>query len=182
MTYEKRIDFIQNANENGEIILPIAHYVLINSNYYKNARPKIIIYGLGSCVALILYDDKNDVYAMSHILLADSKKSNINSYTKYPHKYVVDAVKDLLGEILKHGAEKRCIRAMIIGGAKIFQNQFNDIGEKNINKLKKELEMLDIKIEKEDIGGACGRTVIYDTNNNSVLIKNSRESEFKRLI
>ena len=182
MDSEKRYDCICDADENYELILPIAHYALINSNYNGKSRPKLVIHGLGSCVALILYDNKNKVYAMSHILLADFKNSDINTIKKYPHKYVFSSVKNLLEEILNHGAEKSNIRAIIVGGAKIFQNQFNDIGKKNVKILKEELEKFNIKIEKEDTGGTQGRTLIYDTNNNSILIHYALESEFRRLI
>ena len=52
-----RNDCICKGDRKGEILLHIAHYVLINSDSKLNLNPpKIIINGLGSCIALILYD------------------------------------------------------------------------------------------------------------------------------
>ena len=70
MCEEENIDRVEKIGRRGEIVLPIGHYALVNSKYKSsNAHIKISIYGLGSCIALILYDKKSQVSGMSHILL-----------------------------------------------------------------------------------------------------------------
>ena len=76
-------------------MLPIGHYALINSETgIISHNPKIAIYGLGSCIALIIYDDKNKIYAMSHILLPHGKKVKENYEQKHPQKYASTAVNE----------------------------------------------------------------------------------------
>ncbi len=177
---ERRSDFVEKEPENDEIQLPIAHYTLVNHNYEDpNVRPKISIYGLGSCIGLILYDKKNDVYAMSHILLPESRREEKKGPLKFPHKFADSSIEDLLEELLKHGAEKKNIRAIVIGGAQIFQNHYNNISELNIKNVKQKLRSLNIKILKEDTGGTKGRVLIYDTKYNKVLVKYTGDTKFK---
>ena len=65
--------------------LLIGHSIVINSIHkLHNSYPTISIYGLGSCIALILYDKENPLYGMSHILLPSSERK---SEIKFPHKY-----------------------------------------------------------------------------------------------
>ena len=70
MEIKKRRDRVNKANERGEISIPIGHFAIKDTSKISgNIYPKFIIYGLGSCVALILFDKKAKVHAMSHILL-----------------------------------------------------------------------------------------------------------------
>ncbi|MFX1573914.1 MAG: chemotaxis protein CheD [Promethearchaeota archaeon] len=179
MSEEEQIGRIEKTGRDGVIILPIGHYALVNSKYKSsNVHIKISIYGLGSCIALILYDKNNKVGAMSHILLpkADTKKK-IN----YPHKYADLSVQLLKNELISHGAKIENIRAIIVGGSKIFDLDENIIGTNNIEVVKRELKKSDIKIVNEDLGGSSGRVIIFNTHNYSVLVRSSGESEFKKL-
>ncbi len=183
MVDRKRKDFIENSSENREIQLPIAHYTLINhNNKESNIIQKIAIYGLGSCIALFLYDKENKIYGMSHILLPESKLAKTKGPLKYPHKFVDSSIRDLISELLKHGAEKENFRAVIAGGAWIFQDHFNNIGQNNIKAVKKELKNLNIKIEKEDTGGKFGRVILFDPVDNSVNVKLTGEKTFRKLL
>ena len=70
MDLKKRRDRVNRANKRGEISIPIGHFALEDTSKVTGSiYPKFIIYGLGSCVALILFDKKAKVNAMSHILL-----------------------------------------------------------------------------------------------------------------
>ncbi|MFX0035400.1 MAG: chemotaxis protein CheD [Candidatus Hermodarchaeota archaeon] len=170
---------IDEIDRNGEIFLPIGHYTLINcKNKPNNTNPKISIYGLGSCIALILFDCKNKVSGMSHILLPKAQK---NKKIEYPHKYADLSVKLLVHELVKHGAMKENIKGIIIGGSKIFDLDENFMGIDNIQAIKLELAKLNINILKEHVGGKEGRAVIFDTKNFTVLVKLTSETSFTRL-
>ena len=70
----------------------------------------------------------------------------------------------------------------MVGGSKIFQNHFNDVGAENIKVVKSELERLKIRIIREDIGGKRGRIIIYDTKDNSVYVKPTGEEDYRKLL
>ncbi len=170
---------IEKPNTDGKIILPIGHYAIVNCrNKPNNIYTKISIYGLGSCIALILFDSKNKVSGMSHILLP---KCQLNKKIEYPHKYADLSANLLLQELLNRGAIKKNIKAVIVGGSKIFELDENGIGINNIKAIKNELKKLEIKIIGENTGGSEGRVVIFDTKDFSVYVRLTRESNLQKI-
>ena len=178
-----RTDCIFKADYKGDIFLPIAHYTLINSYSKLNLNPpKIKICGLGSCVALILYDLHNKIFAMSHILLPHLYQIRDNTRVRLPHKFADCSVNDLLENMMIQGAERQNIKAVMVGGSRIFQNYINDVGAENIKVVKSELKRHKIRIIKEDTGGIRGRIIIYDTLDNSVYVKKTGEEVYRKLL
>ncbi len=61
------IDRVKEINRDGCLFVPIGHYALSNSkNILLNQSPSILIYGLGSCIALVLFDELNKVSAINN--------------------------------------------------------------------------------------------------------------------
>jgi len=175
----KPIDRVKEKNRNSNYYLPIGHYALSNSkNILLNHSPTISIYGLGSCIALVLFDKINKVSAMSHILLP---KAHPNKEIHFPHKYANLSVKLLMEELLNHGAVRKNIRALVVGGSKIFDFDNNFMAFDNISAVKEELDSLEIQIIKEDTGGSKGRNVVFDTKDFSFNVKSTGEKDFKRI-
>ncbi len=170
---------VEKIDRKNEIFLPIGHYALFNcKNKPNNIQPKISIYGLGSCIALILFDYSNKVSGMSHILLP---KAHQNKKTDFPHKYADLSAKLLMKGLISLGAIKENIRAIIVGGSKIFDLDENFMGIDNTKAVKDELEKLKIKLLGEDTGGSKGRAVIFDTKDFTVYVKSTNEDKFKKL-
>ncbi|HEC39638.1 hypothetical protein LCGC14_0751210 [marine sediment metagenome] len=172
--------YTQNLTESGDIMLHIGHYTIIDYSKERfRSKPRAIIYGLGSCIALILFDSLKKIGSMSHILLPSSEKAkNIN----FPHKYADLSVKCLAYELISKGAYLKNIKAIIIGGSSIFNNMDIGISGDNIETVKTHLAKLNLKIVREETGGNQGRTVIYEPfNNNLVLIKFTSEKDYRRL-
>ena len=173
------IDRVKKTDKDGNYFVPMGHYALSNSkNIHLTHNPKLSIYGLGSCIALVLFDEISKVSAMSHILLP---KANTNKEIKFPHKYANFSVKLLMEELLKHGALRGNIRAIIVGGSKIFDFNNNIMGFDNTSTVKEELDSLKIQIIKEDTGGSKGRNVIFDTKDCSLFVKSAGERDFKKI-
>ncbi len=168
-----------NGIINNEIHLMIAHHTLVNSS---GVIPKISIYGLGSCVALILYDNENKIFSMSHILLPTNKNPNLEGSSKNPHKFADQSVRALIKEMQNHGAKIEKIKAIVVGGSQIFDNPINNLGTENVNTVKKELEAFKVKIEKEDCGGTKGRNVILDTRDKAIYLKTTLEEDYRKII
>jgi len=165
----KKKDDIEKESFN----LPIGHNVIINS-VNKNNSDQIFIPGIGSCIVPIIYDKNQKIAGLSHILLSTSKKGSI---VTYPHKFADLSIKHLVKELKKHGAEN--LEAVIVGGAQIFRVEDNNIGQKNIKIVKKELKKLKINIIKEEIGGNKGRIFIFDAKNFSISVKISGSDDYK---
>lgn len=170
---------VEKIDRNGEVFLPIGHYFLTNcKNKPPHTQPKVTIYGLGSCIALVLIDSKNKVCGMSHILLPKARQ---NKVIEYPHKYADLSLNFLMQELIKNGAVKENIKAIIVGGSKIFDLDENFMGIDNTKAIKRELAKLSIRIIGEDTGGAEGRGVIFDTKDFTVYVKLTKEQNYRKL-
>lgn len=128
--------------------------------------------GLGSCVGIALYDHKNKVAGLAHIMLPSSSISkNIINEAKFADTAVIRLVE----EMRKLGARKEYIVAKLAGGAQMFSfNQSNDImkiGQRNIMASKEELKRLKIPVIAEDTGGNYGRTIELYSDDGILLIK-----------
>ncbi len=181
MKDKPREDRIIDVNNRGEIILPIGHFAIFNLKSMKNCHPKIVINGLGSCIALIMIDKANKICGMSHILLPSYNELYYNAPLRYPHKYADLAVSDLIEQLENEGAKRVNLKAIIIGGAKIFQNHQNNIGSENIQMIKNELKRFNIDIMSEFTGGNKGRSVIFKTKTISVLLRETHQEKYEKI-
>lgn len=132
----------------------------------------LITVGLGSCIGIAIYDKINKIGGLAHIMLPDSTQfSKINNEMKFANL----AIPMLVDKLVKFGANKRGMKAKIVGGASMFnfsdQKMTMDIGNRNAEAVKKSLKELSIPIIAEDVGGNKGRTLIFDTSNGIVKVK-----------
>jgi chemotaxis protein CheD len=121
--------------------------------------------GLGSCVALVLYDRKAQIAGMAHIMLPKSPVGEAESGK--PGKFADTAFLNLLEVLGKQGAEKRRLRAKVAGGAKMFNlasaSPLMAIGRQNIDAVTEHLKSHGIPLDGMDTGGTRGRSVTFDT-------------------
>ncbi|MBN2402529.1 MAG: chemotaxis protein CheD [Spirochaetes bacterium] len=132
--------------------------------------PDILRTILGSCIGVCLYDNKNKIGGLSHIMLP--KMNDINSNKK---KYADTAIPILLEKMHKKGANADFITAKIIGGATMFnfsqKSSFMNIGQSNAISVKNTLTDLKIRIIAEELGGEFGRTIDFYMDTGAVRIK-----------
>ncbi|WP_449619402.1 chemotaxis protein CheD [Robertmurraya sp. Marseille-Q9965] len=120
--------------------------------------------GLGSCVGVVIYDQAKELAGLAHVMLPDSSlaKNGIMNIAKYADT----AVKELVSRMVDLGARSYSMKAKIAGGAQMFQftnsNDMMRIGPRNVEAVKRELDMLKITIVAEDVGGNSGRTIEFD--------------------
>ena len=140
------------------------------------SKDKILTTIVGSCVACCIYDEKNKVIGMAHIMLPNSSMVN-NDSSNLKAKYADIAIKNLIQELVKYGANTNNLKAKIVGGASVFVNENDEdmfnIGRKNVDKVKELLNQYNIKVVAEDIGGKNGRSVAFDPYTLRIKIKNS---------
>ncbi|SDN28809.1 chemotaxis protein CheD [Alkalicoccus daliensis] len=120
--------------------------------------------GLGSCVGIILYDERMKTAGMAHIMLPDSSMARNGILNRA--KYADTAIADLIEELQKKGASKFRLKAKIAGGAQMFQFASNNeavrIGPRNVSAVKEHLRSEKIPVIYEDTGGSSGRTIEFN--------------------
>ncbi len=125
--------------------------------------------GLGSCVAVILYDAVSRTGGMVHVLLPKAPQNVIEE-----QKYADSGTKRLIHEMHVNGAPKQRLVAKLVGGAQMFANlnvQLANIGKLNLQEARKVLRESSIRIVAEDTEGNKGRSATLDTSNGRVTVK-----------
>lgn len=137
-----------------------------------SAPDSIMTIGLGSCVGIALYDTVKKITALIHIMLPDS---HVFKKITNPYKFADLAIPLILEEMIKRGCAKRNLVAKIAGGASMFkfsEKSINsDIGNRNIEAVKKAITREGITVASEDVGGSKGRSMFVESETGRVLIR-----------
>ncbi|MEA2722331.1 MAG: chemotaxis protein CheD [Gemmatimonadales bacterium] len=118
--------------------------------------------GLGSCVAILLYDAEARIGGMAHILLPSPALSRKESN---PAKFPQTAVPRLLDLMAADGANSQRITARLAGGASMFASLAPpgtiQMGERNLVAARQVLDSHRLPLVGEAVGGDFGRTVRF---------------------
>ncbi len=128
-------------------------------------------FGLGSCLAVALYDPETDIGGLAHVMLPDGDVAE-NSEMK-PGKYANTAIRALLRRMVERGASYTDVEAKVAGGSDMFEfESFGEgVGQRNIQAAKEELEKLGVPLVAEDVGGTHGRTVEFTPGTGVLTVK-----------
>ncbi len=137
--------------------------------------------GLGSCIAVTLYDTSTTIGGLAHVVLPSIKEAHDRSN---PGKFADVAIGVMIDDMKRIGADIRFMSAKIFGGANmfpeiIFSNSPMDVGTRNITAVEKELEKRNIGITASETGGHVGRTVIFNMSDGSIVVKTAHFSSRK---
>ncbi len=139
-----------------------------------SSAPDILVSnGMGSCVGLVLYDNKQKIGGLAHIMLPYCESSKNNEIQK--GKYADHAIPFLFNQLLKKGANRKNMWAKMAGGSQMFafdsENEMVRIGSRNSEKSKELLEQLSIPLIAADVGGNRGRTIQFALETGEFIIK-----------
>jgi chemotaxis protein CheD len=159
----------QPVNTTADIRVNVADYAVA-------AAGTMSTIGLGSCVAIMLYDSSAHVGGMAHVLLPDETMSRDRSNrAKFPRT----AIPLLLEEMRRLGASADRVRAKIVGGASMFGNLLPpagiNIGERNIAAVRAALAGANLPLVAEDTGSDYGRSVFFHLADGRVEVRSLRK-------
>jgi len=166
----------------GEGVVVSAPYIVLSS-------------GLGSCVAVILYDARRKIGALAHIMLPaqlrnpecgmrNEQSAIIGSAIHNPKlvlspvevstfQFADTALAVLLERLRRRGAVRRDIVAKMVGGARMFsyyEDPNTGIGAQNITSVRHILRRERIALIGEDTGGHHGRCVEFHLDSGRVIV------------
>lgn len=128
-------------------------------------------YGLGSCVAVGLYDPATGLGGLGHMLLPDRPD---DCPAGSESKYVDAGIRRIVDELMRAGANRDTLVAKIAGGANMFETSYqtliNSVGARNAKSARHTLAVLGIPVMGEEIGGNRGRTVEFDLASGKMLV------------
>ncbi len=135
----------------------------------------LVTYGLGSCLAITLYDAKRQLGGLAHTLLPELRP---NLAQQRLTKFVDQAIRLMAERLEGEGAVREDLEAKIVGGANMFEPLYPTaemtIGERNAASARQILPQLGIPLTAEEVGGHHGRTVEFDLATGAVLVRSVR--------
>lgn len=116
--------------------------------------------GLGSCVAIVLYDAEARVGGLAHVLLPEASMTRDH---ENPARVPATAVPALIERMAAQGADVRRITARIAGGASMFASLLPrgvpTIGSRNVEASRRAVAAAGLTMVGEDVGQEHGRSV-----------------------
>lgn len=133
--------------------------------------------GLGSCVAITIYDRQTRVGGMAHVLLpSEGLSRDKENRAKFPST----AVPLLIDEMRKLGA-RGPFTAKIAGGASMFGALLPsggiNMGERNVLSCRQALSDAGIPLAAQDVGGDYGRSVYFHLDDGRVLVRSLKSGD-----
>ncbi len=133
----------------------------------------LVSYALGSCVGVCLYDRRGSTAGMVHIILP-TKSSAVQQAN--PYKFADEGIRALIDEMVKAGVPRIRLAAKIAGGAKMFStdNIRWEIGQQNVEAVKRTLAEERIPVTAEDTGKNYGRTIYFYVDESKLEVRTVR--------
>ena len=156
-----------------EVRVKVADYAV------RRGDSVIVTIGLGSCVAIALYDREAQVGGLAHVLLPSKSMSR---ETSNPAKFPETIVPIMLEEMRTAGSRAAArISAKIVGGASMFgQLALNggiNVGERNVAATREVLAAAGIPVLAEDTGLDYGRSVYFHLDDGRVEVRSLRKGD-----
>lgn len=136
---------------------------------YASPKPIVLDTVLGSCIAACLYDPATKMGGMNHFMLPESAESNDPTSTRYG----VNAMELLINELMKLKARRQSLQAKIFGGGHVLRirEKLDGVPQRNIDFIRKFLELEYIPVVQEDLGGYQPRRVLFSPHTGQVFMR-----------
>lgn len=141
------------------------NYFLEPGFIYLATRPTIISGVVGSCAAVCLYDRKKKIGGMNLFELP-----YMDDRRRATARYGNVATLALIRMLLENGSKIKHLEAQIVGGAHNEDVSSRNIGRQNVQMARRVLIQKRIRIVSEDVGGAKGRKIVFNTETNEVAV------------
>jgi chemotaxis protein CheD len=151
-----------------------AREIMVRMGQYAVCRDDGVLaaLGLGSCVAVILYDRQVPVGGLAHVVLPSPSLSRSR---ERPARFAETAVPLLIGALQAEGAEARRLVARLVGGASMFADLLPvnavSMGERNVIAVREALQAAGIPIVGQSVGGHAGRSVWFDVRRGVAVVR-----------
>lgn len=147
-------------------------HVSIARHAIAKAPGRLVCMGVGSCVVIAIHDAAAQVGALAHVLLPDE---SLGSAGGHPARFATTAVPLLVNALKARGADGPYV-AKLAGGAGFFADVLTSqgrVGERNITAARAALQAAGIALAGEDVGGARGRSIVFDVDSGKLVVRAS---------
>jgi|WetSurMetagenome_2_1015567.scaffolds.fasta_scaffold59565_2 chemotaxis protein CheD len=137
----------------------------------NNSNDVLIVYGIGSTLAVILYDEGTKTGGIVHFMLPNSARGSARA-EDYPAMYADTGIPQLVKSCVEMGARRDAFSARLAGGALMLGEGISQsISDGNLSAARNILSKLGIDVTAENTGGHHMRTVRLDIATGKVSLK-----------
>ena len=139
---------------------------------YFGEAPARVSTLLGSCVALTLYSPEHRAGAICHALLPCAERGRKSS----GFRYVDTSIRWMVERFAQAGIGRLSLTAKLFGGSDILgapagKRRIPSVGRQNIDAALAVLDEEGLMLSALDVGGCCGRKVVFFTHTGDVFAK-----------
>jgi chemotaxis protein CheD len=144
---------------------------LADSVATNNPNDTLIAYGIGSTLAVILYEDGAKTGGIVHFMFPSPATGSLKT-RDYPAMYADSGIPQLVKSCVDLGACKDALTARLVGGAFMLGKGISQsISDGNMSAARNILSEMGIKVTAENTGGNHMRTVRLDIATGKVYLK-----------
>jgi len=126
----------------------------------------LVTSGLGSCVAVAVYDPDVGVGGLLHAMLPEA-----DGPVENPAKYVDSGLDEMLSAMVRLGAGPENLAAKLAGGSTMLDLSVGDsVGARNVAAAERALADAGIELLDAETGGDSGRSVSFSPTSGDVTI------------
>lgn len=134
--------------------------------------------GLGSCVAIVLYDAGARIAGLAHVLLPDPSSAR---HSGPPGRFATTAVPALITAMQAAGAARERLMGRLVGGANMFPQLVasggGTLGMRNVVAARAALKAVGVPLAGEDVGGEHGRSVYVSAADGRILVRSVQQAD-----
>ena len=150
----------------SQITIKLADFAANN-----NPNDALIVHGVGSTLAVILYDEGTKTGGIVHFMLPNSA-TGLQRTKDYLAMYADSGILQLVTSCVELGANKNSLSARLVGGALMLGKGISQsISDGNLSAARNILSKMGIKVTAENTGGNHMRTVRLDISTGIVYLK-----------
>jgi len=127
--------------------------------------------GLGSCIGIAIYDTRNTVAGLVHVMLPSAADIDGGNRAKFADT----GIEALIEAMADAGASTDTMEAKIAGGSDMldFSENGSSIGSRNAEKVRETLDEHGVPVVAEDLGGDHGRSVKLEADTGNLVVKSA---------
>lgn len=144
-------------------------------NVSKDISDELVTHSLGSCIGVAIHDPMAKVGGLLHVMLPYAQLSPERAQTT-PCMFADTGLPRLFHSVYELGAQKRRLRVVLVGGARIItgKDRYN-IGKRNYAAVRRILWRNSVFVAVEEVGGTVTRTMNLSVATGEVTVRINAE-------
>jgi chemotaxis protein CheD len=141
---------------------------VLPGEFYVDSQDVLITTTLGSCIAACLWDRERHIGGLNHFMLPDGPTDGSHGGGRYG----AFAMDQLIGELIKRGANRSSLEAKVFGGGAVIDGMNSiQVGERNTEFALEYLRTERIPVVSKDVMDVYPRKVAFLPKTGKALVK-----------